>query len=1085
MKKFNLKKYTNLRNKVKLLNQKRLNKYINEYYNKFNYNQSERLYYYEYINNDMIDFILDNKERINAILNRTNGEINYTYNILKILKELNIKGYHKTYYYKTKNKREYANNNISLGLIVREIRQLLCYNTYYDIDVENCHPTILLFLCKTYNRKKKNRKNKIKYEYIKKYVNDRENIIKEIRNKTGTTREDVKISILSIINGGIIAYNKLKKSKFIRKFHKECKVFREKIKKEHEEQYENLILNLKNDDKFKNKNENQLDIMATRTLISHELTSVESEILDNLIKYSKGKGLIKNNCVIKIFDGFQIMKKSVTREKLEEHILKMEEIIKKEMKLDIKIKIKEFKECDKIIKKIPEIKNHMEDKFSQNELSEIIKKNKFNIKRQLSMINNSKKFDLTEYKEDEYKIIKKTRLPKYEKEIKENDSLYIISPMGSGKTKQLYDYINVMDNDPKLKNKSICFISFRRSLEKKYIQDLKSFKLYSSIKGPINKKEHPRIAIQINSIKRITSTYDYVILDEISYTLSTLINFCDNKKQVHDILEQLIQNSEKIICMDANMQNSDINFIENILNSKNNENKKNRSKFIIYNKNTKHRGDIYLYKRKEFTNDIMKNLSNGKKIALASNSNTFLTNLEALLIYDGIKYLKINKETDEKYFDTDIWDQYDIIMYTPTITAGVSFEKKHYNMRYGYFSSLSSSAALSAQQLFRVRDTTDKNIHLCINQIKDREKKYEDTFEEVEEYLNRTINLDQNVIKDAISLSRDEGLLNLDLKERKFKKDNYYNLLINYMVKINKSKNEYFEELAYYLAIQGFFFATKEKNTGDKSANTIKPEDIYKIIDDHKKKIEKNDMLLYKNNEAPDHEEMKKIKLKERKSKMDVIKMKLYDLKCQNISIKGKKDKEIKLILENLSNTRFDSIMVNNKIKDKKNIKFLLEKLIKIFNKDEDEYNMSFYNYDEETEEISCEKMKELIYESSKYDLHNQRARDYYLKCFHSINIIRLLGFKHNNDFKTSLQLNIENYERVHTYITRYWDNFEILFKMEEKYKQLEIFAGSKVMIKINNIIKIINRKIHFNKRTRGKGGKRRRVYVLEKFIEI
>jgi hypothetical protein len=37
--------------------------------------------------------------------------------------------------------------------------------------------------------------------------------------------------------------------------------------------------------------------------------------------------------------------------------------------------------------------------------------------------------------------------------------------------------------------------------------------------------------------------------------------------------------------------------------------------------------------------------------------------------------------------------------------------------------------------------------------------------------------------------------------KHEFKKDDYYNLLINYIVKINKSKNNYKKELLYYLLI--------------------------------------------------------------------------------------------------------------------------------------------------------------------------------------------------------------------------------------------------------------------------------------------
>ena len=65
------------------------------------------------------------------------------------------------------------------------------------------------------------------------------------------------------------------------------------------------------------------------------------------------------------------------------------------------------------------------------------------------------------------------------------------------KTQKLYKYIR---NNP---NKKIMIVSFRRSLEQKYYDDLKEdgFMLYSEIKS--HQIDYPKIIIQIDSLHEL------------------------------------------------------------------------------------------------------------------------------------------------------------------------------------------------------------------------------------------------------------------------------------------------------------------------------------------------------------------------------------------------------------------------------------------------------------------------------------------------------------------------------------------------------------------------------------------------------
>ncbi|MHC5804517.1 hypothetical protein ACYTX7_09945, partial [Streptococcus pyogenes] len=51
--------------------------------------------------------------------------------------------------------------------------------------------------------------------------------------------------------------------------------------------------------------------------------------------------------------------------------------------------------------------------------------------------------------------------------------------------------------------------------------------------------------------------------------------------------------------------------------------------------------------------------------------------------------------------------------YTPTITAGISFTEKRFDKIFGLFCNNTSPADMSIQQLFRVREISTNEYHLC------------------------------------------------------------------------------------------------------------------------------------------------------------------------------------------------------------------------------------------------------------------------------------------------------------------------------------------------------------------------------------
>jgi P4 family phage/plasmid primase-like protien len=81
----------------------------------------------------------------------------------------------------------------SLQGLPKKIRHTISNEFYYDIDIKNCHPVILVWYCK---------KNNIKCDTIIHYIENRDFILKDLSKNFDVSKDIVKKNILSIMNGG-------------------------------------------------------------------------------------------------------------------------------------------------------------------------------------------------------------------------------------------------------------------------------------------------------------------------------------------------------------------------------------------------------------------------------------------------------------------------------------------------------------------------------------------------------------------------------------------------------------------------------------------------------------------------------------------------------------------------------------------------------------------------------------------------------------------------------------------------------------------------------------------------------------------
>ena len=322
----------------------------------------------------------------------------------------------------------------------------------------------------------------------------------------------------------------------------------------------------------------------------------------------------------------------------------------------------------------------------------------------------------------------------------ENDinTLIIKAPKGGGKTHQIEAYI--LKHNPEY----ILFLSFRRTFSQEIVNRLSKldFVLYSDIKGGITNK-HKRVILQVESLGRLewTKKTDLLICDEIESLRTQFFSpTCRDARSCLSKFNMLTDSARKLFVSDADISDNTIKLI-----------KKARDNNILYieNNNTEIQNkfeEFYTTKPDKWLNELYKALTNGERIAIAtSRSIEFQVSLKKQIEeqYPNIKVQLYNSqihttnvEAKEDLKDVNVsWLKYDVIIYSPTISAGVSFDVKHFDTFFGIFNNGAKINSLR-QMINRVRTFKTNKFYFCLQSFGGNTKPQ--TFNEMETYITST-----------------------------------------------------------------------------------------------------------------------------------------------------------------------------------------------------------------------------------------------------------------------------------------------------------------------------------------------------------
>lgn len=322
----------------------------------FNKNNYHNILVFENFEHNKLKYIIDHKEELTPYFRKTvkidsvfdrakkllknapNGhkQVIYTnYNQLIFLFDI----FYPFFYQRIYPIGRFEASDISLQNMNREIRNTITHRLYDDIDQVNSHFIFLQYICEKFN---------IQIPYVKKYIEDRENILNELMKKNNFTRDVAKKKIISIMDGYRKEYNSIEnKTDFVLNFFDEI----QRIIKEISIQFPKTYQIIKSNKKIKNNILHLTEELPIKhTVLKLILYTCETYVMLGMCYFFKNiLGNLDN--IVLLFDGILLPKNKVNDQMLKQ----CEKFLFENFKIPVKLKKKKMTNILPILPKSPEL----------------------------------------------------------------------------------------------------------------------------------------------------------------------------------------------------------------------------------------------------------------------------------------------------------------------------------------------------------------------------------------------------------------------------------------------------------------------------------------------------------------------------------------------------------------------------------------------------------------------------------------------------------------------------------------------------------------------------------------------------------
>ena len=369
-------------------------------------------------------------------------------------------------------------------------------------------------------------------------------------------------------------------------------------------------------------------------------------------------------------------------------------------------------------------------------------------------------------------------------------TMIVKAAMGVGKTKALIDYVKSYFSDG-MEKKYIRFVTFRRTFSRAIKEAFPDFTMYSSVRGPIVHNECMRLIVQVESLHRINlesspEKVDLLILDEVESVLEQFSSKLHrNISASFAVFEWMVRYARHVICMDANVGRRTIRMLQNL--------RGNLPPVFHWNKWRQSSDYTFVFTADKncWFGHMVADLRAGKRVVVPTNSLKIAESVEDTLRAEfPDKVIQLYSSRTDQMEKNDhfgrvgeIWGGFDVMIYTPTVSAGISFEEVHFDVIYASFTSLSCNVETCRQMLGRVRSIGDRRVVVHI----DARKQFLPTeFAEIRRFLvNRRDILYTDILSPQVPFSYDED------GQARYQESAFFNMWVETMCLDHLSKNDF------------------------------------------------------------------------------------------------------------------------------------------------------------------------------------------------------------------------------------------------------------------------------------------------------
>jgi hypothetical protein len=350
-----------------------------------------------------------------------------------------------------------------------------------------------------------------------------------------------------------------------------------------------------------------------------------------------------------------------------------------------------------------------------------------------------------------------------------------------------------------------------------------------------------------------------------------------------------LQDAKHIYALDADLSDRCINYIQN--------NIKTDDYAIILNNYKPYQTYTFgVMKYNEWLVKIFDYIKNDKKIVIPIASNNKAKDLlnKINIDFPNKKVLLIHKETtDEEKLENVInvnksWSEYDIVIYTPSVSMGISYDLENYFdaiFAYGCHNSL--GAQEFCQMIHRVRHPNEKTIYLAVDLYKDfnmDEDIY--TYKEVEQILCSDYYLTQyNLYNNLLPIKYERNENNNITLNYPYKEEPIYDLFVNNTIETLENKQNFSACLFGYIKCKEYnIIFEKIEETEENTSIIEQMKSLRKEREENEKEINTNGILHAK--DITKEEYILKIKQRDDYlSEDDIYQINRYNIKsCYGIT---------------------------------------------------------------------------------------------------------------------------------------------------------------------------------------------------------